>query len=269
MLKYRLLTAAILIPLLVWAILAMPPLYFVTSIMVVFGLSAWEWSKLTGYTSIVFSFFFVAVILLGFVFAQWFYSPVYLLIGLLMWLWAFIAILVYNCNKKTAGFHWQWLRVIAGFVLIVPAMLACMLLRTSATFGPALFLLTLFIVFAADTGGYFAGRFLGKRALVVNVSPKKTWAGFFGGLLLALLVAIIGSFLIPMSMQQRIVLWVLSLLTAAISVVGDLTVSLLKRISGVKDTGNILPGHGGLLDRLDSVLAAVTFFAFFAVMVGY
>lgn len=116
---------------------------------------------------------------------------------------------------------------------------------------------TLLVVCAADVGGYFVGRRVGGAKLAPKVSPNKTWAGVFGGLALSALIGLLGSvmwdfpwyLLVPMCM-----------VTAAVSVVGDLTISLFKREAGLKDSGNLFPGHGGILDRVDSISAGATLF---------
>jgi phosphatidate cytidylyltransferase len=117
------------------------------------------------------------------------------------------------------------------------------------------------IVWAADTGAYFAGKTFGKQKLAPQISPGKTRAGLLGGLIAAPLIALLATSLMPMATIERSELILLSLATALASVAGDLVISLHKRTSGCKDSGNLLPGHGGVLDRLDSLLAAGPFFA--------
>lgn len=127
--------------------------------------------------------------------------------------------------------------------------------------GSWLILLLLLIVWAADTGAYFSGKAFGKRKLAAHISPGKTRAGLLGGLVAATLVALVAANLMPLESIEPLPLVLLSLLTALVSVGGDLMISLHKRTSGIKDSGNLLPGHGGMLDRLDSLLAAAPFFA--------
>ncbi len=117
-------------------------------------------------------------------------------------------------------------------------------------------LLTLLIVWATDTGAYFAGRFLGKKLLFPTVSPKKTWSGAFGGTVVAVGVTLLyGHFFI--SAIHPVELAIVALVTSAFSQVGDLCESLLKRAVNVKDSSGILPGHGGVMDRFDSLIFAL------------
>ena len=94
-----------------------------------------------------------------------------------------------------------------------------------------------------------------------RVSPKKTWEGFWGGLCLALIIGVIGSFCFTLNMSQRLAFWVLCIIASFFSVIGDLSISVMKRQLNLEDTGSLLPGHGGFLDRMDSVYAGMVFFA--------
>ena len=115
-------------------------------------------------------------------------------------------------------------------------------------------LFTLALVWAADTGAFFAGRWLGRVPLAPRVSPKKTWEGVFGGMVASALVAwFAANFLFTVDVWPFVLTCVA---VAAVSIVGDLTESMLKRAVGLKDSGSVFPGHGGMLDRIDSVTAA-------------
>jgi phosphatidate cytidylyltransferase len=118
------------------------------------------------------------------------------------------------------------------------------------------------LVWGADIGAYFAGRFFGNRKLAPNVSPGKTWAGVYGGMLTSVIVSVVIAllFLGELTAYSWLLLVVLSVAVIAISVLGDLLESLMKRNSGIKDSSALLPGHGGILDRIDSMCAAAPMF---------
>lgn len=145
-----------------------------------------------------------------------------------------------------------WSAGIAGVLALVPAGVALAQIRISPGIGAALTLFTVVLIVAADTGAFFAGRAFGRVLLAPRVSPGKTWEGVLGGLALSALVAVAGAawFGVP-----PVAMVPVCVVAAAFSVVGDLTESMLKRHAGVKDSGSIFPGHGGILDRIDSVTA--------------
>ena len=269
MLKYRIITALIAIPLLFLAIWYLPSLYFALLMAAFIGLSAWEWSGLMGLKVAYLRAVYVLVVLLGLYFAKSIAIFPMLLLGFLVWLWAIVGVYLFNQGKKPGGFQLPPLQAIVGFIALVTCWLALIDLRLGAgQFGALRLIIGLVIIFAADTGAYFSGHLWGKHALAPRVSPKKTWEGFIGGLVLALLVAILVTFIAPMTMNQRMVFWLLSILVATFSVIGDLTVSLLKRQTNVKDSGQLLPGHGGFLDRVDSIAAGILVFALGLIFLG-
>jgi phosphatidate cytidylyltransferase len=143
---------------------------------------------------------------------------------------------------------------LAGLLALVPCWLALVHI-TFATQNTHWVLFTLALVWAADTGAFFAGRWLGRVPLAPRVSPKKTWEGVIGGVLLSGFVAWVAAhWLLPVNHPWPFVM--VCVAVAALSIVGDLTESMLKRAAGLKDSGSLFPGHGGMLDRIDSVTAA-------------
>lgn len=124
----------------------------------------------------------------------------------------------------------------------------------------------LFILWASDTGAYFAGRFLGKHKLFERLSPKKTWEGFFGGLLLALTVAwIISMYYTQFSRSTWLAIGLIIVITGAL---GDLVESMFKRSIAIKDSGHLLPGHGGILDRFDGLFISAPFVFVYLLLLG-
>ncbi|MDE2219929.1 MAG: phosphatidate cytidylyltransferase, partial [Gammaproteobacteria bacterium] len=143
---------------------------------------------------------------------------------------------------------------VAGICALVPAWVALTRMVELWPRGAQWALFALALAFAADTGAYFVGSACGRVKLAPRVSPGKTWEGVVGGMLFALFVALAGSRWFGLAPQRFLPL---CLAAAAFSVVGDLTESMFKRASGLKDSGRLFPGHGGVLDRIDSVLACM------------
>jgi phosphatidate cytidylyltransferase len=150
--------------------------------------------------------------------------------------------------------------------VLLPAWVSMVGLLETPAHGRKLLLLALAVICAADIGAYFAGRRFGRVKLAARVSPGKTWEGVLGGVTCAALVAVAGSQLLGQSPGPAALL---GISVAAVSVVGDLTVSMFKRNAGLKDSGNLFPGHGGVLDRVDSVTAATPLFVLMAGWLGW
>jgi len=146
-----------------------------------------------------------------------------------------------------------WAAAAAGVLALVPSWLALVRLRLTLPDGAQWVLFALVLVWVADIGAFFFGRLFGRIRLAPTVSPGKTWEGLLGGVAVSMLVAIIGSrwFQVPLAAFLP-----LCLAAVGFSVVGDLTESLLKRSAGVKDSGSVFPGHGGVMDRIDSITGA-------------
>ena len=135
-----------------------------------------------------------------------------------------------------------------------------------------LILLLFFLIWGTDIGAYFIGKTFGQRKLVPHVSPRKSWAGFFGGLITALVIATAISLIVKnpeLLSINGIIFLVGCIAVAMVSVLGDLSISMFKRNAGVKDSSNLLPGHGGFLDRIDSLLSASPVFALFILFFGW
>ena len=186
----------------------------------------------------------------------------------LLWSAMLVGLKYYSAGRGVWG-H-AWVRAVMGWLMLAATWLAVIVCLTLIN-GPFVVFLLILTVAAADIGAYFAGRRFGQHALAAEISPAKTWEGFWGGMLC---VALLATFIwqnLPLS-QLHLgwgSLMVLGLATAGASVVGDLTVSLLKREVGLKDSGSLLPGHGGLMDRLDSICGAAPVFALGLLLIGY
>lgn len=226
--------------------------------------AAWEWSGFlaldTFFRRAVYVVLIVALMALSiWIFPQRMSVLPLLLVGLLWWFCAFVLVLRYPIAiGRDIG-------AICGVLVIIPAWAALVVLLESGDDGPKYVLLVLSIVWAADIGAYFFGRRLGRTKLAPSLSPGKTWEGVIGGLFAAAGAAVVGAWWLELS---AVFLVPMALSVAAISVVGDLTVSMFKRNAGLKDSGSLFPGHGGVLDRIDSVTAAVPLFALEATWIG-
>ena len=188
-----------------------------------------------------------------------------IVIGVVWWLFAMLWMRHYHFASDPAS-HARAFKLAAGTLAVVPAWCALGVIHASQPNGHRWLLLALFLVWAADTGAYFSGRkfggkVFGERRLAPRISPNKTIEGLIGGVLLALVVAMVAAPLAGASVAQLPAVAVVAMVTVLFSVVGDLFESMLKRHVGAKDSGNLIPGHGGVLDRVDSMLAALPVFA--------
>jgi phosphatidate cytidylyltransferase len=266
-LKQRLLTAAILLPLFIWAVLSLSLSQFALLIAVFVLIGSWEWTTLMGIkrfpVRIIFST--MVAIVLGLV---WFGQQSvynlgsYILLASAVW-WLFALYFVISYPRRTALWSASWLGFLIGGLILIPTWVALVSLKSHVLHGGILVISLFVLIWAADSGAYFAGRKFGKTKLAPSVSPGKSWEGVAGGLLLVVLVVII--LLSQTSMQTTVSMpmWLfvgIALLTVMVSILGDLAESMFKRRVGVKDSGKLLPGHGGVLDRIDSVTAAAPAF---------
>lgn len=263
MLKQRIITGVLLIALFTVAVFFLPNAYFALLAAIMLCVAAWEWSQFVGWKRPLWRSLYVLVTVAVMVLSASI-SPMWaLLIGLLAWAWGVVELLLYHFNVSALLFQLKTARFLWGFLLLVPAWVAIVVLEQNA--GPGWVLLLFAMVWASDIGGYFIGRQWG-QALLTRVSPKKTWVGFWGGLFAAIFVAGIGSLFLVDTHSGRVWLLILGLLTGVAAALGDLVISVFKRLLDIKDSGQILPGHGGMLDRLDSLCAASVVFTLFALL---
>ena len=264
MLKARLISAAILVPLVVYGVLNLSTEIFALLLGGVLLAGAWEWSRLVPLQSLSARFAFTAVIagLMGLCWqlglAQ-LISPL-LLAGVAWWLVALFWLSRPQLGRQASLLSVN-LKMLAGMLVILPAWAALISLHAHGSGGgPKLVLMLLVMVWLADSGAYFAGRQWGRTRLAPVVSPGKTWEGVYGGLLASLVFAGIAGGLYSGSLKWTLTFMLVSVTAVLFSVAGDLLESLMKRQSGIKDSGSIIPGHGGILDRVDSMLAAAPMF---------
>lgn len=267
MLKSRILTACIAVPIVILLIWFLPPFMFSVLMALVVAYAAWEWSSLVGYPYLAMRIVYVVAILFALFLTILIPALPILLVGLAALIWILIAIVHYQRGGAGFGLQSAALRAAFGFFLLVPFWVAIVVLRANILFGVGWVLYLLVIVWSADTLAYFFGKHYGTAKLASRVSPNKTWIGFAAGVVGALIIAICLSFAFTISMPERALLWGAALIAILFSVLGDLSISLLKRITDVKDTGALFPGHGGMLDRLDAVIAATIVFVLAAALI--
>lgn len=177
-------------------------------------------------------------------------------------IWWFVAILALKAFPRKIPAS---LTALAGFATLLPAWALLSYLHSTEPRGRELVLAVLIIVWSADIGAFLVGRQFGQRKLAPNVSPGKTWEGVAGG---AVFAALAGWFASEVLGVAAALFVGLAVVTALASVIGDLTVSMFKRNAGLKDSGHLLPGHGGVLDRIDSLTAAVAVFVLGLTVIG-
>jgi len=269
MLKQRLITAAILVPLVVWGILRLPTPYLALVLALFIVQGAWEWTGFMQLKVVWQRVFYVAVVVLGLA-CIWFFQQDSFLVGsntnwlalpilsLFWWLLATVWVLSYPRTLQ----RWSSPAVLAliGLLVLLPTWLAVVGLHASGEQGPLLVMYLLSLIWVADSGAYFGGRAWGRRKLAPAVSPGKTWEGVGSAVAISTLYAIAAAQVLGLPGNLWLVFVVLSLVTVIFSVLGDLTESMFKRHAGIKDSGTLLPGHGGVLDRIDSVTAAAPVF---------
>ena len=258
----RLLTAAVLIPLFSVVVLKSATLYFTLLIAAVVLVAAWEWGRLVRLPPAAWTIFIAAVaVTVGLAVAGNIPAAathVISAVAMIWWAAATVWVMRFKPAASRGGSPWRGL--LAGWIVLLPAFLSLCALHQEAAFGPGYVLFLLFLIWAADSGAYFAGRRFGRRKLAPHVSPGKSWEGLVGGLSAAAVVAVGGGRLLGLSGEAMMWFVPLCLIVVVVSVVGDLLESLFKRSAGVKDSGRFLPGHGGALDRIDSLTAAAPAF---------
>jgi phosphatidate cytidylyltransferase len=259
----RYFTAVVIIPLVLLATLYLDTRGFTTFIAVVIALGAWEWATLcgyrgtggkAGYTALVVFLLWVGVALRETPFAG-----TVIALAVLWWLVA-AAIVVTQQRQGALSLGGRLLKTGLGVIILVPAGLSLVVLHSYAPRGEvyAVYLFTL--IGLADTAAFFAGRQWGKAKLASVISPGKTWTGLWGALMIGAAAGVVFAWATGMQVSDIIIFSLISCVTVAGSVVGDLVESLVKRLINVKNSGDLLPGHGGVLDRIDSLTAAAPIF---------
>jgi len=265
MLRQRFITAVILAVLFVSLLVVVSPAVFSSLIILVVVLAGWEWTSLAnitsnlgraGYLLVLFLLLAGASHILG-VYGTFDQQLSYQISASVVALWAVIFLWIQGYPSSSILWAPRPVLSILGLILLVATWIALVAIVRHEG-GRWLLLLALGIVVLADVGGYIAGNLFGRRKLAPTISPGKTWEGFLGALVLQLaLIAMIKALLPAVDVVD---LAILVFPVALCSVIGDLFESMLKRHRGLKDSSSLLPGHGGVLDRLDGIMAALPMF---------
>ncbi|MDO4698617.1 MAG: phosphatidate cytidylyltransferase [Pasteurellaceae bacterium] len=282
MLKQRVLSAIVMLVVAIVALFWLPPLLFTLALTAIVVLGMWEWAQFAGFKRPI-ARALVAFVAFGVLIFPMMASSHYiqaarfltdettplLFVGGIWWLIAIVLVVSYPKSST-----WWSKSIVAkfifGFSTLIPFLIGVLALRfyhyhLDAYQGTYLLLYVFLLVWAADTGAYFVGRALGKHKLAPKVSPGKSWEGAIGGVMTSAIIATLFLNVTPENVFGRelatLPFIVLSTVTVAISIIGDLTESMFKRQAGIKDSSNLIPGHGGILDRIDSLTAAVPVFA--------
>ena len=259
-------TAVVAIPVAVITVLALPTEGVALVLAIVMVAASVEWARITTPQRVaVYGFplaVAISVLLLWLAALQWLgWLRVLCAMSLAWWCVALLWVVRFEQGRDLAALDRAITRGIVGWMIIVPAWAGLVYVHASGEDGPSRVLFILLVVWAADIGAYFAGRRFGVRRLAALTSPGKSVEGVAGGIAAVGMLGIAAGLWLNLPVMLVGMLTLLCVAAGALSVLGDLMESLVKRRSGVKDSGNVLPGHGGILDRIDSLTAATPAFA--------
>ncbi|MCG7983698.1 MAG: phosphatidate cytidylyltransferase [Candidatus Thiodiazotropha lotti] len=270
MLKQRVITALILAPLVISSVLLLPTTYVALLLAVVVLVGSREWARLSGFTNLPQQLLYTLLMLLLLGCSYFLMPPSWIpvITGFAVVWWCFVLVRIIRYRADQIPSDHSLLKGLEGIVVLLPPWLALITLHQIPGFGPGLMLFVLMLIWSADVGAYFAGHRWGSHKLAPQVSPGKTREGVYGAMGSALLCGVVLIWWLESSVLKSILILLLCLVTMLSSVVGDLFESLLKRQRGMKDSGTLLPGHGGMLDRIDSLTAAAPVFLFGLTLLG-
>ena len=270
MLKQRVITAIVLASMIVGAVIFLPTQLLALILALIICIASWEWAACSGFHAIPKKIIYVSFILLCLTACLIFLEKQWVLLiiasGFTWWIIAIFLVVRYQMNRNI-NLSSSILKAIIGGVILIPAWLSLVLIHAGISgdslansSGASLVLFLFFLIWLADSAAYFSGIKFGSKKLASNVSPGKSWEGVYGALSMSLLFGASYALYADMKFIVAIYFILLVLFTVSFSILGDLVESMFKRMAGIKDSGNILPGHGGVLDRIDSLTSAAPVF---------
>jgi phosphatidate cytidylyltransferase len=270
MLKQRLLTAVILIPLVLWVLtLSSQTFAWVTGIFIIVG--AYEWAGLCAWHTKRTRMFYTMLVILLLTLAYWFrheLNLLWILFGTcIWWIVALIWLLRYQYSQFSLPTS-KRKKAFLGILILLPPWMALIYLHEHENYGWQWVVFLLVLIWVADSGAYFVGKRWGKIKLADKISPGKTYEGVAGAFIMSLIVSLGYALTLSLKPMTLFFFMLLCLLTIMASILGDLLESLFKRQAGIKDSSQILPGHGGILDRIDSLTAATPIFVIGLISLG-
>jgi len=265
MLKQRVITAVILVILVLTALISEKAMYWQLLINIMVFVGFWEWLRFCEIRNVGMQISAFVVFALVSAVLQLGYVPLNILVPFACLFW--VLLIIFTISNVLDFLHNTIIKLVIGIVILSSGGLLVIEMKTFAN-GPLWILCFMVSVWAADVGAYFVGKRFGKTKLAPNISPGKTIEGVLGGLALAMLV-FIPLLVYYFDISAALLLVATIAITVLISVVGDLFESKMKRHVGLKDSSQVLPGHGGVLDRIDSLLSGAPFFVSGLLMLGY
>lgn len=261
MLKQRLLTALVLIPLVVWLLFTLTTFGLTVLFGAFIALAGWEWAGLSGWSApVVRAAYALFLVVVGALLLRFAPALPVLVAGVLWWLWSVYELTHSDIHKGMLATRAG--KAIGGVLILLPAWFGAVRLHLEDPQRPFALLYLFLIVWVADSSAYFAGRRFGRTKLAPHVSPGKSIEGVVGGVIGVAILALAGGLTVWHFRDGALLAWIgIAVATALFSVVGDLIESKAKRSVGVKDSGHLLPGHGGICDRIDGFTAAAPVFA--------
>ncbi len=261
MLAQRIVTALVLITLFGGAVLVLSNKTLAVVLAVTVMLGAWEWTGFSGVRNPRLKISYVlltAIVMIGI----YRFSAItnVLVVAAFWWCVALVWIAVAQRCGVRSFIPSPIITALLGWLVLVPAWAALVELHRHTDAGPVIVLILMILIWCADIAAFFVGRQWGRTRLAVKISPAKTWEGALGGIVASAALALVATALVDIGVST-VVFLCLALTTVSFSILGDLFESLLKRAAGLKDSGTLLPGHGGVLDRVDSLTAAAPIFA--------